>query len=321
MGDVERIRERFIEEAGAYDAIVTLVTERIKTRVREAGLPCRTAGRRKEVPSLVKKALLRGKTYEYIRDRAGVRVVYRFPTEREELARIIEREFVVLKCEDKSESLGVDRLRYRGIHYDVSLRDSDVAELGLPDTVEPICEIQLHTRSEDVWAEYSHELLYKTPLAPPQRIERAINRLIAMVEIFDEQVTAAREAVLSQEGYAVAAVLDRLERHFHRLLGRTYDGELSRVVLEAVLPLFDDVAEIATTAIDRFATDHADRLSELFDHYRNDDRAAPLIFQPEVFILLERLTAQPAKLEAAFSAVLPRELLADLATAWGSPLD
>jgi ppGpp synthetase/RelA/SpoT-type nucleotidyltranferase len=92
-------------------------------RARE--IPGEVTCRAKEVHSLIKKAALKGLTYEGIPDKAGVRVVYGYPAQLDEIEQMIRDILVVAKREDKREGIEPHELRYLGVHYDVRFGKDD----------------------------------------------------------------------------------------------------------------------------------------------------------------------------------------------------
>jgi hypothetical protein len=93
------------------------------------------------------------------------------------------------------------------------------------------------------------------------------------------------------------------------------------VVLDAVVPLYTEAGQSAGDQLDGFLARAGAKLAELYAAYAEDQRASPLLFQPEALLLFERLEEAPARLEAVWSAILPRELLVELADVWGQPID
>jgi hypothetical protein len=272
----------------------------------------------RNVPSLVKKALVRRKTYDEITDKAGVRAAYQYKWQGDVLEDIIENVFVVHKREDKAAEMPPDRLGYLGVHYDVTFRDDDERAPAIA-LDHPACEIQLRTLQQDAWAVYAHELLYKTAQEVPVDVRRSLFRLVALVEIFDREVNNGRDIILGQPGYVAGRMLERLEREFYRLTAREYDGELSRLVLATLLPLYG--GEEPEQQLDHFLAEYGAKLDYLYKQYLDDDRAPQMLFQPEALVIFDLLQHIPTSLEEAFTAVAPRELLEDLAIAWGTPLD
>lgn len=318
MKPIEDLRARFIDERPYYEAVASKVRSKIEAGARDLGLRLQFEHRAKDVPSLVKKALLHQLEYEQIPDKAGVRVIYAYEWERLAIEDLVSEGFVVLAREDMGEALEPNQLDYLGIHYDVRLTEQDIADLGsVP--ADPSCEVQLHTWQQNVWARYSHELLYKVQFDPPRPVSRSLHRLLAMVELFDQEVNVARTRILEEPGYEVARALARLEREFFKNLAQDYDANLTQVILGAVLPLFEDRA--IDTVIGEFIASQGAKLERLYSIYRTDPRATPLLFQPESILLLAALDEMPTALKSVFASVAPLELLDELAIAWGDPLE
>jgi hypothetical protein len=55
-------------------------------------------------------------------------------------------------------------------------------------------------------------------------------------------------------------------------------------------------------------------------HHAGDPRVAPLLQQPELPLILDRLEADPYGLQECWPETVPRIWLEALAEAWGSPL-
>jgi len=232
---------------------------------------------------------------------------------------IVRQKFTVHKYDNKALGLEYDQLGYLGIHFEVSLPDGHLDSFdqlrGL------ICEVQLHTRAQNLWADISHELSYKPSQTPPPEIKRAIYRLVAVVEIFDQQVAIARRAMLNLDGFQEARMLEQLDRHFYRFTAKPYDRELSLSTLLGLQGLFSkEEIEGFESLLDEFVDRHAGKLSQIYAQYAEDDRCNPLLFQPETMLVFERLERDPFRLKEAWENFLPLELLESLATVWGSPL-
>jgi len=225
--NLEAVREQWLAEQPVYEDFGKRVKSILEAEVRRKGITCVVHERIKEVSSFLKKTLRKNydNPYEEVHDKVGVRVICTYKDSLQQLEEIVKTSFIVHKYENKTLGLEYDQLGYLGIHFEVSLPEtaleSDDKHKGL------ICEIQLHTRSQNLWADISHELSYKPSQHPPVEIKRAIYRLIALVEIFDEEVSQARKAILSLPGFQEAHMLEELEKQFYRFTAKPYDRELS----------------------------------------------------------------------------------------------
>src|SRR4029077_19626911 len=122
------------------------------------------------------------------------------------------------------------------------LRPEDVpADSGLN---EALAEIQIHTRAESAWADASHDITYKAALDLPKPLTRRITRLLALVELFDDQLSVAQHELLALPGFPAARMLVALDRLFLPLGRRDFDRQLSLEVLEHLRPLYTEPEQI-----------------------------------------------------------------------------
>lgn len=238
----------------------------------------------------------------------------------EEQTRLVERlqaneHLEVLKVDDKREQLGVDKLGYIGIH--LAVRPSDELA-GCPLAIST-CEIQARTRVQAAWAMASHELMYKAPSEPGVEIQRAMNRLSALVELFDQEVARAREAVVSGE-VSLESLLEALESASSRFQSLSYDPALTHSVLDSLTidATPDEIAELVEAVREIADRDEA-FLRELFERYEGDARGT-LLRQPESLLVLHLLRTQRHSLRSRWEEHLPTVYLEQLAAIFGVAL-
>ena len=211
MTDLEAVREKFISERPIYADLAKVVEDSVRAEAYRAGIACTCDSRAKEVHSFVKKVVLKtiiqakyASPYEQTPDKAGARIIVTYESDVAIIEAIIARLFVVQKHEKKQ--LGHAELGYLGSHFEVTIPN----ERLLPEQQSfrgRVCEIQIHTHAQSLWAKVSHELLYKPAQEPPEPIQRLVYRLVALLEIFDSEVHSARQAVLSLPGFQEAGML------------------------------------------------------------------------------------------------------------------
>ncbi len=324
MIDIEEVRSRYLSEQSTYNNLARYVRDGLDTRLRRLGLAYTLDARAKDVSSLVKKAMRDGKDYaspyDDIHDKAGVRVVVTYESSVRDVCGVIEELFPGCIPEDKKLRLPYDKLGYLGVHYEVTLAGALLIEEPT-DYHEKICEIQVHTKAQNLWAGISHELLYKPAQLPEGNAQRAIYRLMALVEIFDSETRRARAVILEQDGFQEAKILDQLERQYFRFTGRAYDHELSLDMLTHLLPSLSETEILSfATLISKFVTNNDAKLENIFTHYANDDRCSPLLFQPESLLVFERYQHDRYVLEDVWNRAMPSEWLDSLTSIWGDRL-
>ncbi|WP_298384509.1 RelA/SpoT domain-containing protein [Ferrimicrobium sp.] len=318
VSELESLRQQYRAARPGYQTLADSVAQQLRDATRKRGVPCEIDGRAKDMASFLKKALR--KDYESpwndIRDKAGVRVITIFHSQVQEIETIVRELFVVHHCEDKRQSLPPDTLRYLGVHFEVSLQqDSGVENDAL------ICEIQIHTQAQNLWATVSHELLYKPTQEAPTDITRAIYRLMALLELFDGEVERGRDEILQLPGYEEAHMLITLEQQFYTFVARHTDTDLSKQIIAVLLPLFEpEQASNYGSVLEPFIEHNRDKLEQIFSDYAEDDRN-PLLSQPECLLVFERLSADPFKLAVLWGRNLPAGLLRSLSEIWGTPVD
>jgi ppGpp synthetase/RelA/SpoT-type nucleotidyltranferase len=319
--DLEAARGRWLSERGIYEELLQRVIATLKHRLRLEGMSAHVTARTKDTPNLLKKMLKKGYGYERITDKAAARVVVQFRYETEAVLRLVENSFDILRKEDKAQALGHSRVGYSGVHYDVRLKTSSLRPENT-DLTELQCEIQVHTLCQNLWAEMDHQLGYKPAQPIPEDLVRQIYLLNALLEVTDRNFTSISLQIAKLPGADAMRLLQNLERHFYRFTGETFDPGLSRQILEDVMSSYES-AELpkVSSIVESFVEVNASRLQSLFNTYEKIDDRPLLLFQPESFVLLERLETNPHVLEAVWIQRYPREELERLSIAWGKPLD
>lgn len=318
MIDLEELRQVYTEEQMDYQNLADHVAQTLRERVGNAGLACSVTSRAKEVGSLLKKAVRKGyKDFSEIRDKAGIRVIATYHPVLSKVEDIIRETFEVLDYQDKGIGLPIDKIGYLGVHIEIGLREDQIAEnLAFQGKV---CEIQLLTKAQGLWAEVSHELVYKSPVSPSPQIGRMVHRLAALMEIFDYEIELARQAIRDEPGFEEARLLDALESHYLKFTTRPYDSELSAKILKTIDELLP-AGERFPESMRAFVQDNTAKLQAIFEEYSDTERH-PFLFQPEAIAVFERLEADPFILRERWEQELPGQILESLATVWGQPYD
>lgn len=318
--DLDELRQRFLDNRPLLERLRDEVRDRLDDELRVRGLLAVALDARvKDVSSFVKKVLRKGYNdpWEEIRDKVGVRLTATYAESIADLESMVSDLLVVHHSESKRTDLEPNRLDYLGSHFEASLRpDTTSKELeGL------VFEVQIHSAAEGLWAGISHELLYKAADTPPPTISRSLYRLLALVELFDLEVSRARSAIMDQPGFPEAVVLRELERHFFALTAHPSDAKLSRFVIAALRPLLseDELADYSTV-LDHFVAANEAKLRSLYEDYLQDDRN-PLMSQPESLLVFERLENNFQQVPTVWAEQLPEDLLRSFSAIWGNPID
>jgi ppGpp synthetase/RelA/SpoT-type nucleotidyltranferase len=318
MISLSAAQQRWMDEEPLYAELAGVVKEILRREAWRRGVTCSVDARAKDTASLLKKLLLKKyEAWEQLTDKAGARITVTYIGQLPAARLLVEQTFDIISCNDPDARLGVDRVGYRGANYDVTVPDellgADHEQLrGL------VCEVQVSTTAQRLWADISHHLLYKPAQDVPGPVQRVINRLVALMEIFDDQVEQARRAIQEQPGFEDAHMLQALELHFFPLAARDYDRQLSLEILNILRPLLSG-AELDEFGRDmsEFVASNQAKLIELFAEYAQDDRQNLLLFQPEALLVFRLLGDRSFQLRDVWEDALPEELLDDLEAIWG----
>jgi len=323
-GNLEDSRKLYLDKQDEYSKILEIAFEKLETSIKRKGIHCQIEKRIKNVDSFLKKILR--KEYKTplteIRDQIGLRVITHYQHEFDKVKEIVYEEFEVHHHEDKLNSLKFDQLGYLGLHYEVSLQKNE-NEL-IKDYNEHIFELQIHTKAQNLWANVSHQLLYKSFSPPSPEIQRSIYRLVALIEIFDKEVNTAQNAIINQTGFPEVKLLTHLESCFHLFTWNEFDKEFSINNLSSLKKLLkDEEIDNFENLIEAFSSENHTKLANLFSQYSDDKRDSYdrlMLFQPESLLIFERLEMDKFKLQELWGSFLPLELLEFLANIWGIQL-
>jgi ppGpp synthetase/RelA/SpoT-type nucleotidyltranferase len=320
--------EEILEEYGrvypSYHRLAEKINVLLCERLNAAGLRIvEVSSRGKEPASFVKKALRKGYADPLVQigDKAGARVILPFARDRDQVLDVCKSVLELSKPEDKIEKLGSEKLGYLGMHYTAKIRRDALSpeELDLADLS---AELQVHTKAESAWAVAAHDSLYKSVVPVPPAVARRLNRLSALAEIFDDQVEQFLVELHAQPGFAeLEAVLPALDRLLLEFTTQAGDPGLSALIVPALLGLYDiEPKAVVDERVAPFVKEHRSELEDLYARSENDDRANPLLYQPEAFLLFERLATDPYRLRSAWPATIETSLLERLAIVRGARL-
>ena len=148
----------------------------------------------------IEKKLREGKIHvkklTNIQDLIGCRVVPLYLDDANSLISLIHKEFEVKKAYNTQEKLSYDQFGYTSTHIIIRPPESEQTmyssefKTWQKDYFEdhrPIfnLEIQVRTAAQHIWAETSHQTIYKKSTADKKGMERAMARIAALLELVD----------------------------------------------------------------------------------------------------------------------------------------
>lgn len=325
---------RFVRERPRYERAGQTVVQMLREVLGPGGISPTLTTRAKDVASFRQKVALKGYAdpWAEVTDKVGVRAVVERSGDVDRIHDAVRRDgrLTIYDVTDKRTQLAYDSLGYSGLHLDVYAPPE-------PDDAEPIpCEIQIRTVAQDAWSVVSHKLVYKPPVELPHDEKHAIMRLVALVELFDEEVervmdkahALAAHTRAPRPQHEPATLLELVSAQYARFEGSPGHPELSRLVLAAVAASLktDRVTDYADV-LESFVAEHQAPLAQLYEDYgpRSDLATSSdyvLWSQPESLAVLESLEHRPHSLhEAWLEAELPVAWLRSLADHTDAELD
>jgi ppGpp synthetase/RelA/SpoT-type nucleotidyltranferase len=320
-------RNEFLVARPLYEALVDRTVTVLDEGLRLAGIPAGVYGRVKDVDSYLTK-LLRSAEYlsgeRPIQDRAGVRAVLPYLDDAEAVDAVVRTRFHVDDYENKLDTLEADRLGYLGIHYIARPKEEWLDEKQRSELEGLQVEIQVGSMAQRAWADVSHELLYKASVDVPDIFKRMMNRLIALVELFDAEIERCRSGIRNLPGFAENQILEPLDRELLKFSARPPDRVLSQLITPRLVAAYGhkSPSELFTDVLAPWIEANRERLEEVYARKRAEPEAlSPLFSQPESFLILERAENDPDGLRDAWPSELPRQPLHEITEYWGHPVD
>ncbi len=305
MNDLETIRVRYERERPEFAAVAGRVADELRAGMREAAIVCRIEHRAKEVHSLLLKAITKNKAYDEIRDKAAARVVLSYPDDRPRAGETIRRLFPRCNEDDRARPADHRQFDYSGWHFDVEAH-------GQPGV---LCEVQLHTPGESMWANLAHDLVYKDDSAPYDQ-KRDAHRLRALTELFDLEAARIRDGL--RKGYMAEErqVLSELLRHYLPLTAESGRCDVSLHVISSLLPrLLPAIRANFDSALSAFVDEQREKLRDLYQ--ASEAARSAFMHQPESLLVFMMLESDPTSVPDAWPAAYTRRSVMDLAAAWG----
>lgn len=157
----------------------------------------------KDRNSLEGKVFRKGKKYEAlsdITDVVGVRIITYFDDEVDQIADMIEKEFLI--DHDNSidkRKIDDDKFGYRSLHYVASLKKERIKLPEYASCGEQKFEFQIRTILQHSWAEIEHGLGYKGEFEIPSTAKRTFYRVAALLEQADIEFVKLKSTISEYE--------------------------------------------------------------------------------------------------------------------------
>jgi ppGpp synthetase/RelA/SpoT-type nucleotidyltranferase len=316
--DLSRLRDAYLEKQEEYEEVAAAVKAAADGALVGTGITYKAIYRVKDTASFLRKCLLHPVKQPLRRwhDLAGVRVVVPRSSLVPVAAQAVAGALDVVRRDDKSANLGPSELGYLGVHIDVRLRPPAPARLR-----RTVCEVQIQTDSQRIWADLAHPLLYKTPKSLPVPLQRQAYGLASLLEAVDQRIEYVHQMAFNEPGFIEGRILDALERSFVEFRPLAYSAELSLYVVHGLKELYDVADQQNYDGLLRpFVKKGRSKLAKIYGRQPASAEEEVFLHQPESLMIFQSLARDPFLTTEAWDQILPRDALTELALRWGVPI-
>lgn len=259
MSLIENFMKRYVKEYDYYRELSRLCAEIIESKLENNGIRAIVTYRAKRPDRLQTKLESRIKAKEFKRieqiysdivDFSGIRIALYFPSDANEVKRIIEADFDIVKVKNFPEKdKTLDGKRFSGYwanHYRCSLKQDRLKRSDVRYS-ESCIEIQVASVLMHAWSEVEHDLVYKPLSGKVSEEELAIldqlNGLVMTGEIALERLQRAMSMRATQSNQAFNNHYELATFLYSKFSGDD-DRKIENLVLGRVDILFKFLSEI-----------------------------------------------------------------------------
>lgn len=174
-----------------YVAFAELLEEILRKAAEAFGYLALVESRAKTVKSFTGKIIKKGKYNDPLKemtDLCGGRIILHYQSQVKKMCAFIEDNFEIDKANSHNAktALNFNEFGYRSVHYIVTPKKDSILGIPVDKKFHNLkAEVQVRTLAEHVWADISHDRIYKTDLLISDEWKRNVARLSAILEDVD----------------------------------------------------------------------------------------------------------------------------------------
>jgi ppGpp synthetase/RelA/SpoT-type nucleotidyltranferase len=183
--------EKYKKQRSDFEDFSVFMKEVLQKAIDQLGLMGFADARAKSLISFSNKIILKDKYRNPLTDMTdlcGARVVVHFKSQVDKICQFIRDNFLIDEANslDLKSKLQVSEFGYSSIHYIVTPVKESILGINVDERFKGLkAEIQVRTLAEHIWADISHDRIYKTELKIPDEWKREAAQLSAILETAD----------------------------------------------------------------------------------------------------------------------------------------
>ncbi|WP_051251670.1 GTP pyrophosphokinase [Psychrilyobacter atlanticus] len=205
MDDLTHWVEEFQDNMQEYEIFIFHLQQKIERILKDNNIfYVKTEARVKSLDSFKRKLEMKKNKYqnplEEMTDILGIRIITYYREDLDEILKLLKENFKIdyKNSTNKLQSLKYNEMGYLSLHYICKCKPSQKNLYGCTDFK---FEVQIRTALQHIWAQIDHQLRYKTLANIPNKVQRKLFRISAMLESVDDEFDSIKHDVQVVENF------------------------------------------------------------------------------------------------------------------------
>ena len=205
MNDIAHWIEEFEDNMQEYEIFIFHLQQKVIKLLKDNNIfYVKTEARVKTLDSFTRKLEIKKDKYqnplEDMTDILGIRIITYYREDLDSILKILKENFKIdyKNSANKLQSLKYNEMGYLSMHYICKYKSSEKTLYGCNDFK---FEVQIRTALQHIWAQIDHQLRYKTLANIPNKVQRKLFRISAMLESIDDEFDSIKHEVQVVENF------------------------------------------------------------------------------------------------------------------------
>lgn len=197
--------EEFEDNMQEYEIFMFHLQQKVEKILKDDNIfYVKTEARVKSLDSFKRKLEIKRKKYENpleeMTDILGIRIITYYREDLNSILSLLKKNFKIdyKNSTNKLKSLKYNEMGYLSLHYICKYKASQKNISGCGDFK---FEVQIRTALQHIWAQIDHQLRYKSLVKLPNKVQRKLFRISAMLESIDDEFDSIKNEVQVVESF------------------------------------------------------------------------------------------------------------------------